>query len=146
MDRRWTAAVAATAWTLALIATGCGEKQAKWTKEAAQYAVYATQIPLYPGAKVTEVMGSHSYGNSLADLVSEGMTWWFESKATRDELTEWYAERLAGATREDTEDGDIVFTLVAPDGEENEDMGVIIQEGGVFRVFENTGPGKHPAD
>jgi hypothetical protein len=146
MDRRWIAAFAAMAWTLTLFSAGCGEKQAKWTKEAAQHAVYATQIPLYPGAKVTEVMGSHSYGNSLSDLVSEGMTWWFETKATQEELTAWYTERLEGATREDTEDGDIVLTLAPPEGEEGEDMGVFIQEGGVFRVFEHTNPGKHPAD
>ncbi len=146
MDRRWMAAFAAIVWAMALTATGCGEKQGKWTKEAAQYAVYATQIPLYPGAKVTEAMGSKGYGESLSDLVTEGMTWWFETKATREELTAWYAERLEGATREDTEDGDIIFTLVPPEGEEGEDMGVLIEETGIFRVFEHTGPGKHPAD
>ena len=130
---------------LALSALGCAQKEAKWTKEAAQYAVYATQIPLYPGAKVTDAMGSNSYGTSLADHVSEGMTWWFEAECTQEELVTWYTERLPEATQETSEDGDLTFTMLPPDGEAGEDMGVIIaaDEPGKFRVFESTKPGKH---
>lgn len=142
MARPWMILLAASC---ALSVLGCGQKEAKWTKEAAQYAVYATQIPLYPGAQVKDAMGSNGYGSSLADHVSEGMTWWFEAECTREELVSWYGERLAGASQEETEDGDLVFTLLPPGGEEGEDMGVIIagDEPGKFRVFESTKPGKH---
>jgi hypothetical protein len=30
----------------------------------------------------------------LSDLVSEGMTWWFEAECTQSDLVSWYAERL----------------------------------------------------
>lgn len=122
---------------LAVVA-GCGAGEAKWTAEAAQYAVYATQIPLYPGAEIDDVIGSEMAG----DTVTEGMTFWFNVDASREQVIAWYEAKLIGARKRALEDGEIMFTLTPRDGEVGEEVGVII-ENGRFRVYENTKAGKH---
>jgi hypothetical protein len=121
---------------------GCAAQEAKWTQEAAQYSVYAAkQIPLYPGAKVEDVMGSDSYGDSPEEH-SEGMAWWFVVEHPKDKVVAWYDARLQKAKRTTDEDGDIIYTMIPEGGEAGEEMGVIVEEGKV-RVFESTKAGKH---
>jgi hypothetical protein len=122
---------------------GCStaSKQAKWEGEAKSSAVYATQIPLYPGAKATDAMGSDSYGDTPADH-TEGMAWWFEVPATQGELDAWYATHLSGAAKTTDETGTITYTLSPQGGEPGETMGVYLEDR-ELRVFENTKPGKH---
>jgi hypothetical protein len=117
---------------------GCGASETKWTAEAAQYAVYATQIPLYPGAEAEDAIGSEMQG----EVVTEGMTFWFKVDAPKDQVVAWYEAKLAGATRRTLEEGEIMFTLAPRGGEVGEEMGVIVDHGR-FRVFENTKAGKH---
>jgi hypothetical protein len=54
---------------------GCGTEATEeaWSKEAAQYAIYATRIPLYPGTKIVDAMGSERIGVDAASS-SYGMT------------------------------------------------------------------------
>lgn len=120
------------------VVAGCGASEAKWTAEAAGYAVYATQIPLYPGAEIDDVIGSEMAG----DTVTEGMTFWFNVDAPREQVIAWYQTKLSGATRRTLEDGEVMFTLTPRDGEAGEEVGVII-DNRRFRVFENTKAGKH---
>lgn|SRR5690349_1824867 len=122
---------------------GCSSapKQAKWEGDAKARAVYATQIPLYPGAKATDMMGSDSYGDTPAEH-SEGMAWWFEVPATQQELDAWYATHLAGASKRTDDSGAIEYTLSPQGGEAGETMGVRLADH-ELRVFEDTKPGKH---
>lgn len=124
------------------LAVGCKPKAAKWDAQAASYAVYATSIPLYPEAKIDNVMGSDSYGDT-EESHTEGMCWWYKCEDPQDRIVAWYDAQLAGARREVSEDGDVTFTLQPPGGETGEDMGVIVDAGGGFRVFEHTRAGKH---
>jgi len=132
------------AWiAVAIVAVGCSSapKQANWEGEAAAHAVYATQIPLYPGAKVESIMGSDTYGDEPGSH-GEGMAWWFEVTATQAELEAWYMQKLAGAEKQTEDDGSVTLT-VTPDGAEpGERMGVILSEN-ELRVFERTKGGKH---
>ena len=121
--------------------SGCAAKEAKWSGETASMVVYAKTIPLYPGAKAKDAMGSDSYGDT-EDSHSEGMCVWFEVKDyDKAKVLAWYRERLPNAKTE-TLDDTIVLTVRPPNGEPGEDMGVYIDQAG-FRVFENTKPGKH---
>ena len=123
------------------ILSGCGAREAKWTPEAASLAVYATQVPLYPGATIEDSMGHESFGDE-PESYSEGMTWWYVVRAPQDDIVTWYAAKLPQAKREVLEDGSVQFTVTPEGGEAGEDMGVIV-ESGKFRVFENTRAGKH---
>ena len=133
----------AIAAALALAAVGCSSepKEAKWEGEAKSYAVYATQIPLYPGAKVSDVMGSDTYGDE-PDSHREGMAWWYEVEATQAELDTWYAARLTGAAKSTDDEGGITYTLAPAGGEPGEELGVLLEDKRL-RVFERTKAGKH---
>lgn len=134
--KRTLIVVLAAAIGAAMVA-GCGAKEARWDAESAQYAAYATQIPLYPGTKISDAMGSESWGDE-PDSYSYGMTWWCETKATREELLAWYETRLPNAQRSTPYDDNMIELKVIPQGAQpGEDMGVLIGEDGKYRVFEN---------
>jgi hypothetical protein len=128
----WALAVAVAASSL----MGCAAKETKWSGEAAQYAAYATRIPLYPGTKFTDAMGSESWGDGPHSY-SYGMTWWCETKATREELLAWYSACLPNAERSTPYDNVIQLKVIPEGAKPGEDMGVQIEDGGKYRVFEN---------
>jgi len=74
-----TASVAAIVAVAGVSMCGCGAKEAKWSGNAAAMVVYAKSIPLYPGAKAKDAMGSDSYGDT--------------------KVVAWYKERLPNATQ-----------------------------------------------
>jgi hypothetical protein len=118
---------------------GCGSEATEggWTGEVAEYAVYATRIPLYPGTKIEDALGSERFGQE-PDSFIYGMTWWCTAQATRDELRTWYEAKLSTAERVTDDDGNLVLT-VTPDGAApREKMGVLIEGDGKYRVFERT--------
>lgn len=118
---------------------GCGTEatEGAWSKEAAQYAIYATRIPLYPGTTIVDAMGSERIGLD-AESSSYGMTWWCTVKATRAELQMWYEARLPTPTRVTDDNGDLVFTVLPEGAARRERMGVLIEGDGKYRVFEVT--------
>src|SRR5215467_716760 len=76
---------------------GCAAKEAKWSGQTASMVVYAKSIPLYPGAKAKDAMGSDSYGDE-PDSHSEGMAVWFEVKGyDRAKVLDWYTQRFPNA-------------------------------------------------
>lgn len=116
--------------------SGCGVGETKWDAEAAQYAAYATQIPLYPGTRITDAMGSESWGDG-PESYSYGMNWSCETKATREELVAFYEAKLPGAERSTPYDN-VIQLMVTPKGAlPGETMGVLIEDGGKYRVFED---------
>jgi len=132
--KRMLMLLAAVAFATSIM--GCAAKETKWSGEAAQYAAYATQIPLYPGTKVVDSMGSESWGDG-PESYSYGMAWWCETKATREELVAWYEARLPGAERSVPYDDNIQLKIAPRGGKPGEDIGVLIGQDGKYRVFEN---------
>ncbi|MFN8546963.1 MAG: hypothetical protein U0527_03080 [Candidatus Eisenbacteria bacterium] len=118
------------------------ERGAHWTKEASELAVYATQVPIYPGATIEDAMGADLYGETKADH-TERMTFFLETDGSHDELVAWYEEQLPDASRKETEEGATVFSFAPEGAEDGEDAGVWIDEDGSLRIFENTKAGKH---
>jgi len=140
MYRAMRLALAATVGAAALV--GCGASETRWTGETASYVVYAKQLPLYPGSKARDSMGSESWGDT-ADSYSEGMAVWFEVKGyEKDKVLSWYEGKLSNATTQVLDSGSIQLTVPVPNGEPGEEMGVVIEDDG-YRVFENTKAGKH---
>jgi hypothetical protein len=139
--KRASSFAAVTAAAVLLIC-GCAAKETKWSGETAAMVVYAKSIPLYPGAKARDAMGSDSYGDT-PESHSEGLAIWFEVKDfDREKVLAWYRERLPNATTRALETGTIELTVPVPNGEPGEDMGVAIGSED-FRVFEHTKPGRH---
>src|SRR5262245_59099066 len=139
---RRASSLAALVAAAALGMCGCAAKETKWSGETAAMVVYAKQIPLYPGARPKDAMGSNSYGDT-PDSQSEGLAIWFEVKDyDREKVLAWYRGRLPHAITQVLETGTVQLTVPVPDGEPGEDMGVAIGSED-FRVFEHTKPGKH---
>jgi hypothetical protein len=135
MSRR-TVLASVVAAMLGLAACAEDAAETAWSPEAAQYAVYATRIPLYPGTKIEDAMGSERFGGDPG--YTYGMTWWCAVTATRDQLQAWYEAKLPTATRATTDDGGLVLTVVPADAGQWEHMGVLIEGDGKYRVFERT--------
>jgi hypothetical protein len=135
--RRW--AIVASLATVSLGLAGCATEvtETAWSQEAGQYAVYATRIPLYPGTKIEDAMGSERFGGE-PDSYLYGMTWWCAVNASREDLRTWYEAKLPTATRATDDDGNLVLTLVPGDAAPREAMGVLIEADGKYRVFERT--------
>ncbi len=133
----WWMALSLAISALSLAGCGSGAEEAAWSKEAAQYAVYATRIALYPGTKIEDAMGSERYGSDPGSYIY-GMTWWCTAQATRDELRTWYEAKLPTARRATDDDGYLVFTVVPEGAAPREVMGVLVEGNGKYRVFELT--------
>jgi len=139
--KRASSVVALVAMAVLLL-SGCAAKETQWSGETASMVVYAKSIPLYPGAKAKDAMGSDSYGDT-PESHTEGLAIWFEVKDyDRAKVLAWYQERLPDATVQALDTGTIQLTVPVPNGEPGEDMGVAIGAED-FRVFEHTRPGKH---
>ncbi len=140
MIRAMKLTVAALACATAL--PGCAARETQWSGEAAAMVVYAKSIPLYPGAKARDSMGSQSWGDT-PDSYLEGMTVWFEVDGfDKEKVLTWYEKRLPNAVTEVLDSGSISLRVPAPNGAPGEDMGVVIENDGI-RVFEHTRAGKH---
>ncbi len=140
MMRAIRLALSAAVGVTALV--GCAMNETRWEGETASHVVYAKQIPLYPGSKARDSMGSESWGDT-PDSYSEGMAVWFEVKGyEKEKVLAWYEEKLPNATTQVLDTGSIELTVPAPNGEPGEEMGVVIEDDG-YRVFENTKAGKH---
>jgi hypothetical protein len=125
----------------ALALAGCAVKEAKWSGETASMVTYAKKIPLYPGARARDAMGSESWGDT-PDSYTKGMCVWFEVEHyDKNKVLAWYEEHLPGAQRNILDLGIIELKVIPEGAEPGEDMGVYIDDDG-FRVFENVKPGK----
>jgi len=130
-------AALAVALLAACVAAGCGAGQTKWSAEAAQYAVYAAEIPLFPGTEIEDAMGHESWGGE-PDSYGYGMTWWCKAEGTKDEIVAFYEKALPGARRETDDEGAVKMTVIPDGAAPREDMGVYITVDGGYRVFEHT--------
>jgi hypothetical protein len=132
--RRIVMLLAAAACAASLAA--CSGNSNGWDSASAEYAAYATQMPLYPKSKITDAMGSESWGDG-PDSYSYGMAWWCEVKATKAEILAFYAGKYPSAERRNTDGGAIELKVIPAGAKPGEYMGVWIDEDGKYRIFES---------
>ena len=123
----------------AVTALGCGAKPA-----SLPYAVYANDVPIYPGAVLEDAMGSTSIGDT-PESMSDGMAWFFNVQAPAEKLVAFYEKRLPQARRDPNwEDG--VRLVWAPKGAApGEELAVVIAEN-TLSIREDVRPGKRPGN
>jgi hypothetical protein len=106
-------------------------------------AVYASQVPVFPGAQFQDAMGGSYYGEGFNDKVSESKSYFFEIDPQKHEqIVAFYEKELASATRTTDEDGDIRFELV-PRGAEGDEKVYVVIGRDRLQIGEETKPGKH---
>jgi len=125
-------AAAACAASLA----ACSANKGGWDAASAEYAAYATQIPLYPKTKITDAMGSESWGDG-SDSYSYDMAWWCEVTATREQLLAFYTSKYPNAERSTPYEDKVQLEIIPEGAKAGEYMGILIEEDGKYRVFES---------
>ena len=126
----------ATATCVALALAGCAGS----AKDQLPGAVYAAKtVKVYRTAELKDMMGSDSYGDGGSHM--KGQSWFFDVKASKDEMMAFYQKEFPGAERTTMEDGDVQFRIIPPGAEENEYVYVIVGDGNI-RIGERCRPGK----
>lgn len=120
---------------------GCSQNHyAQWKKLD---VVYASQVPIYPGAQVDDAMGGSYYGEGLNDKVSETMTYWFKiDPKNHDKIVAFYEQEMPQAKKSLNDEGDIQFEFTPQGAEDGERVWVTVQKD-KLRIGEETKPGKH---
>lgn len=137
MFQRMTTAVVVA--LCALTAVGCTSK-----KTVLPYAVYADQIPVYPGAVLEEAMGSTSAGDT-PESMSDGMAWFFDVKAPAAPMVAFYEQRLPQAKRDAEWDDGVRLVWAPTGGAPGEELSVVISEN-KLTIREEVKPGRRPGN
>ena len=104
-------------------------------------AVYASQVPIYPGARFDDAMGGDYYGNSM-DHVAETMSWYFNVADGPEKVVAYYERKFPNAEKKIGEDGEVVLKFVPNGAEPGEIMWLRVRKGRLS-IGEETKPGKH---
>ena len=105
-------------------------------------AYYAQDlVPLYPHARLTDQMGSNSYGDG-PEASWDGMAWWLTSKDSPDKIRAFYDEHLHGWQKDVGEDGETVYRTLPPGAEEGEEVYVRVKSNGEIQIGESVKSGK----
>jgi hypothetical protein len=125
----------------AAVCLGCSQNHyAQWKKLD---VVYASQVPIYPGALVDDAMGGSYYGEGLNDKVSETMTYWFKiDPKNHDQIVAFYDKEMPQAHKTVDDEGNVQFELTPQGAEDGEKVWVTVQKD-KLRIGEETKPGKH---
>jgi hypothetical protein len=107
-------------------------------------AVYATPIPVYPGAKLRDIGGGNYYDEIGGPVTFTSTAWFFDVKDPVAKVADYYANHLpAGATPKDVEEGEVGFEWIPPGAAEGELVSVTVREGEV-QIGETVKAGKAP--
>jgi hypothetical protein len=92
-------------------------------------AVYATAIPVYPGAKLEDIMGGNYYNDIGGPVTFTSQSWFFDLEAPVAKVVDFYAKNLPqGARRVEAEDDAVSFEWIPQGAAEGEEVHVTIRE------------------
>lgn len=93
-------------------------------------AVYATSIPVYPGAKYEDEMGGNYYDDVGGPVTFASRSWFFAVKDPMQKVVDFYGKNLPqGAHRAEAEEGKVLFEWNPPGSVEGEEVNIWIGEG-----------------
>ena len=93
-------------------------------------AKFASAIPVFPGAKLTDIMGGDHYEDIGGAVTFTSQSWFFATTASAAEVVEFYRRNLPpGAQPAEAEDGAVAFKWIPGDGVEGESVSVVIRTG-----------------
>lgn len=93
-------------------------------------AVYAAAIPVYPGAKLEDIMGGNYYNDFGGPVTFTSQSWFFDVKDPMAKMVEFYTKNLPqGARRVEAEDDAVAFEWIPPNAAEGEEVHVTMREG-----------------
>jgi hypothetical protein len=92
-------------------------------------AVYATSIPVYPGAKLIRVMGGNSMNEIGGPVTYTSQSWFFKTSDAPAKVIEYYRLNLPQGYRpKDAEEGGVAFEWIPPGSVEGESVSIRIRD------------------
>ena len=126
--------IALLALAVAAPLSGCGGSQQKVLADA----VYAKDVPVFKGATFDDISGDESWGDD-PDSYTKGKTWWFKTKASKEEMLAFYTKLYPNAEKIELDTGGIELRFV-PEGALNfEDVTIVVSDG-ELRIGESCRP------
>ena len=93
-------------------------------------AVYASVIPIYPGAKFTDIMGGNYYEEFGGPVTFTSQSWFFDISDPVEKVVAFYRSKLPQGYRDvEAEEGSVAFEWTPPGAVDGEDVTVVISEG-----------------
>jgi len=93
-------------------------------------AVYATSIPVFPGAKYEDEMGGNYYDDVGGPVTFTSHSWFFKVDGPMEKVTEFYGNNLPqGARRAEAEAGKVLYEWNPPGSAKGEEVNIWIGEG-----------------
>ncbi|MBL8989434.1 MAG: hypothetical protein SFV24_16090 [Gemmatimonadales bacterium] len=93
-------------------------------------AVYATAIPVWEDAKLTDITGGNYYNDIGGPVTFTSKSWFFKLSDPVTEVADFYRKNLpAGAKPTEAEDGAVAFEWLPPGAKEGEEVSVTVREG-----------------
>jgi hypothetical protein len=93
-------------------------------------AVYASEIPIYPGARFTDIMGGNYYEESGGPVTFTSQSWFFDLTDPVEKVIQFYQAKLPPGHHEvEGEEGSVTFEWTPPGAVDGEDVTVVIRPG-----------------
>ena len=93
-------------------------------------AVYATAIPVYPGAKLNDVMGGNYYNDLGGPVTFTSQSWFFSISDPVATVAEYYRTHLPeGYRSREVEQGEVGFEWAPPGAAAGEAVHLTVREG-----------------
>jgi hypothetical protein len=122
--------IAAIGGVIVMSRTGTTKAGLSPGKSAMKGAVYASQVPVYPGAKLRDTGGGNYYNEIGGPVTFTSTSWFFEIKDPVAKVADFYASHLPpGARPAEAEEGSISFEWTPPGSLEGEEVSVTVREG-----------------
>ena len=92
-------------------------------------AVFAAAIPVYPGARLSDVMGGEYRGDLGGPAAFTSQSWFFSIPDPAPKVVEYYRRSLPeGARPTEAEEGEVAFEWIPPGAAEGERVHVTIRK------------------
>ena len=93
-------------------------------------AVYAGAVPVFPGAKLTDIMGGDYMNEIGGPVMFKSQSWFFSTDEPMAKVVEWYRKNLPeGAKPMEVEQGEVGFEWTPPGAVEGEEVSIRVREG-----------------
>jgi len=100
-------------------------------------AYYAQDmVPFYPHAKLTDQMGSNSYGDG-PEASWDGMAWWLTSTDKPEKILAFYDQHLSGWRKEVNDEGETTYRTAPPGAVDGEEVYVLVKPNGEIQIGES---------
>ena len=93
-------------------------------------AVHGSAVPVYPGARLTDIMGGNYYDEIGGAVTFTSRSWFFSTGDPVAKVAEFYRKNLPeGARHVQADDGEVAFEWIPAGAVRGEEVNISLREG-----------------